>query len=133
MKIVLLGLLAFLIVGCQCNRRTEKATEEASEQDICTTISPAKLGGLISTDLEAKYMIVVAAYRQREYAEHKVQDMEQKGNPAFIVDFRNGLLAVVICPSDDLDATIKKLEELRVTEVCPQDAWILTNEYSIIQ
>ena len=78
-------------------------------------------------------MIVVAAYRQREYAEHKVQDMEQKGNPAFIVDFRNGLLAVVICPSDDLDATIKKLEELRVTEVCPQDAWILTNEYSIIQ
>lgn len=115
-KIVLLTLLGFMVAGCQCNRQDDNTPEIASEKSIM----PANLG--------AKYMIVAAAYRQPKYAERKVKDLEQKGYPASIVNVKDGLLAVVICPSDDLDATMKKLEALRGTDVCPQDAWILTND-----
>lgn len=103
-------------VGCQCTRHDDNTPDVTTEKSI------------VPADLGAKYMIVTAAYRQREYAERKVKDLEQNGFPASIVNVKDGLLAVVICPSDDLGATMKKLEVLRGTHVCPQDAWILTND-----
>ena len=115
-----------IVVGCQCNRQKESTPGVASEPGISTTIEPSKLGGIAHSDLKEKYAIVAGAYRHREYAERKVKELDQKGYPASIVSFRNGLMAVVICPSNELDATVKKLEELRGTDVCPQDGWILT-------
>lgn len=105
------------MASCQCNRQAESTPEVASEQSIVSI-----------TDLNAKYMIIAGAYRDRRYAERKVKDLEQKGHPAYIINFKEGIVAVVICLSDDLDAIKNKLEELRGTDVCPQDAWILTNE-----
>lgn len=109
-------LAALMISGCQCGQQNEATPEMALEENI------------ISTAPDAKYMIVAGAYRQREFAERKIKDLGQKGYPASIINYKGGLLAVVICPSDDLDATMKKLEELRGTDVCPQDAWILENK-----
>ena len=45
-----------------------------------------------------------------------------------IISFRNGLLAVAVCPSDSLNETVKKLRELRGNGICPPDGWILVNE-----
>ena len=42
--------------------------------------------------------------------------------------FRNGMLAIAVCPSDDLNVTLRKLRELRGKGICPEDGWILVNE-----
>ena len=93
-----------------------------------TVLNPSKLGGLFTTKLEAKYYIVVGAFRNRSYAERKLKGCNAAGYTATIISFRNGLLAVGVCPSDSLNETLKTLKKLRGTEVCPQDGWILVND-----
>ena len=118
--------------------RAEKAMAEALAareaqlldsltQSKGTVLNPSKLGGLYTTKLESKYYIVVGAFRTRSYAERKLTQCNQAGYTATIISFRNGLLAVAICPSDNLEETLKTLKKLRGTEVCPQDGWILMN------
>lgn len=92
-----------------------------------TVLNPSKLGGLFTTKLESKYYIVVGAFRNRSYAERKLKACNAAGHTATIISFRNGLLAVGICPSDSLDETVKKLKAIRGTDVCPKDGWILMN------
>ena len=93
-----------------------------------TILNPSKMGGLFTTKLEARYHIVVGAFRGRYYAERKLKSCNEAGYTATIVSFRNGLLAVAICPSNDLTETVKNLRQLRGTGVCPKDSWILVNE-----
>ena len=93
-----------------------------------TILNPTKLGGLYTTKLEARYSIVVGAFRTRAYAERKLKNCNDAGYTATIVSFRNGLLAVAVCPSDSLNETVKKLRELRGNGICPEDGWILVNE-----
>ena len=118
--------------------RAEKAMAEALAareaqlldsltQSKGTVLNPSKLGGLYTTKLESKYYIVVGAFRTRSYAERKLTQCNEAGYTATIISFRNGLLAVAICPSDNLEETLKTLKKLRGTEVCPQDGWILMN------
>ena len=92
-----------------------------------TVLNPSKLGGLFTTKLESKYYIVVGAFRTRSYAERKLTQCNSAGYTATIISFRNGLLAVAICPSNNLEETLKTLKKLRGTEICPQDGWILMN------
>jgi len=93
-----------------------------------TIINPAKMGGLYATKLEAKYCIVVGAFRNRAYAERKLEQCNSAGYKASLISFRNGLLAVAVCPSDSLNQTLKTLKELRGKDICPKDGWILINE-----
>ena len=93
-----------------------------------TILNPTRLGGLFTTKLEAKYYIVVGAFRTRSYAERKLAKCNEAGHTGTIISFRNGLLAVGICPSDSLNDTWNKLRELRGNGICPKDAWILINE-----
>ncbi len=92
-----------------------------------TVLNPSKMGGLFTTKLESKYYIVVGAFRNRAYAERKLKGCNAAGYTATIISFRNGLLAVGVCPSNSLDETLKTLKRLRGTDVCPQDGWILMN------
>ena len=93
-----------------------------------TIVNPAKMGGLYTTKLEAKYCIVVGAFRNRAYAERKLAACNEAGYKATMVSFRNGLLAVAVCPSNSLDQTAKTLKQLRGKGICPPDGWILMNE-----
>lgn len=93
-----------------------------------TVLNPSKLGGLFTTKLETKYYIVVGAFRNRSYAERKLNACNAAGYPATIISFRNGLLAVAVLPSNNLSETLKTLRELRGTSICPKDGWILVNE-----
>ena len=93
-----------------------------------TIVNPSKLGGLFTTKLDAKYCIIVGAFRNRSYAERKLDACNKAGYTASIVSFRNGLLAVSVCPSNSLDQTVKTLKQLRGKGICPQDGWILVNE-----
>ena len=118
--------------------RAEKALAEAlaaREQELLdsltqahgTVLNPSRLGGLYTTKLESKYYIVVGAFRNRTFAERKLTQCNEAGYTATIISFRNGLLAVSVCPSDNLEETLKTLKKLRGTEVCPEDGWILMN------
>lgn len=93
-----------------------------------TILNPAKLGGLYTTKLEARYCIIVGAFRNRSYAERKLKACNEAGFTATIVSFRNGLLAVAVCPSNSLNETLKTLRSLRGNGICPKDGWILVNE-----
>ena len=94
-----------------------------------TILNPTKMGGLYTTKLASRYYIVVGAFRTRSYAERKLTQCNNAGyRDATIISFRNGLLAVAVCPSNSLNETLKKLRELRGNGICPQDGWILVNE-----
>ncbi len=113
-KVIILSILTLLAMGCQCQKQVEN--------------KPPEVAGIEAYQLGSKYAIVVGAYREGNLAKRRVQYLEEKGYPASIVKYENGVLAVVICPSDNKEATLLKLEDLRGTDVCPQDGWILTNE-----
>jgi cell division protein FtsN len=106
----------------------EKHLLDSLSQTKGTVLNPSKLGGLYTTKLESKYYIVVGAFRNRSYAERKLKECNNAGFTATIVSFRNGLLAVAVCPSNSLAETLKTLKELRGKGVCPPDTWILVNE-----
>ena len=93
-----------------------------------TVVNPSKMGGMFTTKLETKYCIVVGAFRNRAYAERKLKACNQEGYTGTIVSFRNGLNAVCVCPSDNLDQTLKQLKQLRGKGICPEEGWILMNE-----
>ena len=94
-----------------------------------TILNPTKMGGLYTTKLASRYYIVVGAFRTRSYAERKLTKCNEAGyRDATIVSFRNGLLAVAVCPSNSLNETLIKLRELRGNGICPSDGWILVNE-----
>lgn len=106
----------------------EKYLLDSLTQAKGTVLNPSKLGGLYTTKLDAKYCIVVGAFRNRYYAERKLKECNAAGYTATIISFRNGLLAVSVCPSNSLAETLKTLKELRGKGVCPPDSWILVNE-----
>ena len=93
-----------------------------------TILNPTKMGGLYTTKLASRYYIIVGAFRTRSYAERKLNECNKAGYTATIISFRNGLLAVAVCPSDSLNESLKVLRELRGNGICPQDGWILVNE-----
>ncbi|MBO6064372.1 MAG: hypothetical protein J6P62_10400 [Bacteroidales bacterium] len=94
-----------------------------------TIQSVTKKGGLSTTDLSSRYYIVVSTFWTRSYAEYKLSQCKRAGyGDATLISFRNGLLAVAICPSNSLNETLKKLHELRGNGICPPDGWILVNE-----
>jgi hypothetical protein len=102
---------------------------DSLSQSNGTILNPAKLGGLFTTKLEAKYYLIVGAFRGRYYAERKLNACKDAGyTNATIISFRNGLMAVGICPSNSLNESVKNLKRLRGTGVCPKDSWILVNE-----
>ena len=88
-----------------------------------------KMGGLYTSKLPARYYIVVGVFRTLSYAERKLTQCNNAGfTDATIIGFRNGLLAVAVRPSDNLNETLKKLNEMRGNGICPKDGWILVNE-----
>lgn len=101
---------------------------DSLSQSKGTVLNPAKMGGLFTTKLQAKYCIVVGAFRTRAYAERKLNKCNEAGYTATIISFRNGLLAVSVCPSNDLNEVLRTLRQLRGKGICPEDGWILVNE-----
>ena len=93
-----------------------------------TILNPSKMGGLFTTKLESKYYIIVGAFRGRSYAERKLKACNEAGYTGTIISFRNGLLAVGVCPSNNLNESLKTLKVMRGTGICPKDGWILVNE-----
>ena len=107
---------------------------QAAKQDTLDKVKskmvPAsKLGGVSgSTKLRTKYCIVVGAFRNADNAQRKRRQCDEEGYPANLVRFRNGLIAVAVCPTDSAGKAARELLNLIGTPICPKDGWILVNE-----
>ena len=93
-----------------------------------TILNPSNLGGLFTTRLESRYYIVVGSFRSRRNAEVLLNKVADKGyNPA-LISFRNGFVAVGVCPCNTLKAVSDSLKGVKQEKFCPKDVWILVNE-----
>ena len=88
-----------------------------------TVLNPAKLGGLFTTKLEARYYVIVGAFMFRSNAEALLTKAKAAGyQPA------NGMNAVGLNPCNNIVAAKEALKTVRKEAFCPKDVWILLNE-----
>lgn len=93
-----------------------------------SVLNPSSLGGLFSTKLESRYYVVVGSFRSRDNAEKMYRRVAAKDyNPA-LISFRNGLIAVGVCPANTIKEAHSALMNVKKEKFCPEGAWILRNE-----
>lgn len=104
------------------------AALDSLKQQGGTILNPAKLGGLFSTKLEARYYVIVGAFRQRTNAEVLLEKAAALGYKPALILFRSGMIAVGLCPVNTLPEAVASLKKVKMESFCPSDAWILVNE-----
>lgn len=115
-------------------QKEKQAVEDSIEamklirQQQGTLLNPATLGGLFTTKLEAKYCVVIGAFRQRSNAERLLHAASEKGYSPSLISFRNGLIAVGLCPVDTPQQAWQAMKKVKGEAFCPDDVWILANE-----
>lgn len=93
-----------------------------------TILNPTTLGGLFSTKLEARYYVIVGAFRYRTNAELLYKKAVAEGYRPALISFRNGKMAVGVCPSNSITEVFASLKKIRREDFCPADVWVLLNE-----
>lgn len=105
------------------------AAYDSLRQEVGSILNPAELGGLFSSKLEARYYVIVGAFRARSNAEGMVERINKEGEYApALINFRNGMIAVGVCPRNKVQDAVQALKEVREESFCPKDVWILVNE-----
>lgn len=104
------------------------AALDSIKQQGGTILNPSKLGGLFATKLEARYYVIVGSFRQRTNAEALVNRISDHGYSPALISFRNGMIAVGVCPVNTLPDALTSLKTVKSEEFCPSDVWILVNE-----
>lgn len=91
----------------------------------------SKLGGisedgLYDTSSGTRYRVVLGSFKNRNNAVKLKTAVADAGDfwPHLVV-LRTGMVAVAACPSDKIQNVVRGLKELKTTDVCPADAWIL--------
>ena len=129
LTIIVIAIIISIVCCSFIQKQNSRSSLEVSNTiDTTAILRPSKLGGIAEIPFAEKYAIVIGAFRHKAYADKRVEYSEGLGYKAQIVSFKNGLLAVVICPTNDLEEALNNLDKLRGTRVCPHDSWILTNE-----
>lgn len=101
---------------------------DSLSQSKGTVMTPSSLGGIGVSNLQYTYYIVVGAFRDPANALRKKTQCDDAGYPAKIINFRNGLNAVAVCPSNSIAETIKNFKAVKGKNFCPTDGWILVNQ-----
>lgn len=104
------------------------AALDSIRQNGGTILNPSALGGLFATRLEARYYIIIGSFRNRANAEALLKRASDKGYAPALISFRNGLIAVGLCPVNTLKQAVPYLKQVRTESFCPPDVWILVNE-----
>ena len=104
------------------------AALDSIKQQGGSILNPAKLGGLFSTKLEARYYIIVGCFRQRSNAEVLLNKVSELGYQPALISFRNGMIAVGLCPVNTLPDALTSLKTVKEEPFCPTDVWVLVNE-----
>ena len=91
-------------------------------------VSTRQLATSRGYDLPYRYYVMIGSFSSPANAERQAGKAEQAGYPATRIPFRNGFIAVGVCPSNSLTEVYASLRKLRSERFCPKDAWILNNE-----
>ena len=93
-----------------------------------TILNPARLGGLFATKLEARYYVIIGAFRVRANAEALFSRAKNAGHTPALISFNNGMIAVGLRPCNTVVDALSALKSVRKETFCPKDVWILLNE-----
>lgn len=93
-----------------------------------TILNPAKLGGLFATKLESRYYVIIGAFKKRANAEALLGRAADSGYAPALISFNNGIIAVGLCPCNNIVSAKESLMKVKTEEFCPSDVWILLNE-----
>lgn len=93
-----------------------------------TILNPAKLGGLFATKLEARYYVIIGAFGVRSNAEKLLLRAQNAGYEPALISFNNGLIAVGLCPCNNIVNAKDALKKVKGETFCPKDVWLLLNE-----
>lgn len=93
-----------------------------------TILNPTTLGGLFSTKLEARYYVIIGAFRYRTNAEILLKKAQQNGYKPALISFRNGKMAVGVCPANNIKDAFIGMKKVKQEAFCPPDVWVLRNE-----
>lgn len=104
------------------------AALDSIKQHGGTILNPAKLGGLFATKLEARYYIIVGAFKRRSNAESLLYQATYAGYSPALISFNNGMIAVGLRPCNTIVDAKEALVAIKKEEFCPNDVWILLNE-----
>lgn len=91
-------------------------------------LETSSMGGLVSSDLEHTYYIVIGSFMDNANAEYMGRQVQPYGYEAEMISFRNGYTAVGLCPSDDIVSAFRNLKKVQQEAFCPEDVWILVNK-----
>lgn len=118
----------------------QKALQDSVEalayisENRITLHSSSRLGGIEKDELTdptsgTMYRVILGSFKDRGNAEKLLAKVGQAGDfwPHLIV-LHNGMIAVAACPSDRIQNVVWGLKELKTSDVCPADAWILKCE-----
>lgn len=93
-----------------------------------SVMSYSSLGGDSGSRPEHVYYIIIGAFMDRANAEYMLKTVVSAGYQAELINFRNGYVAVALCPSDSIVTAFDNLKKLKNEKFCPADAWILVNK-----
>ena len=101
---------------------------ESIKQYGGSILNPATLGGLFATKLEARYYVIIGSYRMRTNAEIMLKTATGRGYEPALISFRNGMIAVGLCPNNNIVDALEALKKVKEEAFCPSDVWVLLNE-----
>jgi len=93
-----------------------------------TVLNPTTLGGLFSTKLAARYYVIIGAFKYRTNAEILFNEAARNGYKPALISFRNGKMAVGVCPAGNIKDAFAGLKKVKQEAFCPPDVWVLRNE-----
>ena len=104
------------------------ATLDSLRESKESIISTKQLATRRGYQPEYRYYVMIGAFSSTTNAGKQAAKAEAAGYPATTIPFKNGFIAVGICPSNSLTEVYASLRKLRAERFCPKDAWILNNE-----
>lgn len=87
----------------------------------------SRLGGLVEEGVRPRYCIIIGAFRDKGNAQKLASKAVAEGFSAELMECRNGMIAVGVCPSDRISQTFEDFSRLSSESFCPKDSWILLN------
>ncbi len=99
-----------------------------SLRSMCSKVKHLEdMGDIYTTDLDARYYIIVGSFRKGSNAEAMIKATTAAGYLPVLISFSNGLSAVGVSPTCRLEDALLSLKAVKKEDFCPSDVWVLVN------
>ena len=87
-----------------------------------------RLGGKPHTELTSRYYVVVGAFREEANARKLFDMAHEKGYSPVLISCRSRMIAVALCPTDNIVELEASYRSIKEESFCPKEAWILVSQ-----